>query len=753
MKLTKFNWNNGTQDSPIVLTNEQIKKLISIGKRKDIQKEIKGYITTNSRKIQKFLYYALTEQFPDLNIIHDEQLTDSFSIYTSSNIINEGNREIININTTTGISHEYLKWKYDYSDFIIDGDISEQNIKDRIHVTDGQLIIDEPQENASWSVKLILTAYPIYYNENDLSELPITSKPNIELTIKAKKIEDISLYTESEYTVNAKINITVNPIPENSTKLKGANYTYTTNTPDTVAINVFSFGTEIIAKKQGQGNVIVTLHACNNTVTKSNSVSFNIYDLRSVSFVIDQRLINNLTDPDGMVSENYVKDNNGNFIPISSCGATGDPSNNVLTWLRQNSHAYVGKYINRLDFVGYRLKQLDDTTRNKFADGTSAIDYITNDNGEYDVWLKINSDIYYKTEPYTPIGETIPNEDYVLVTIDNKLPNGENEEDWIKWDKNHLIAIYEACNINNKLYSISGKKPVNSISNTLAKNYARVRGKGFRLVTYEFTRLLALLFYGWYGTLDSQKQCGYGTKIVAENSYYPKITGLTNNLAGTDTTYETGTGSDNPDINQIIAGIGDDIKSTNFWHIENFQGDLSEHTDNIYIMETRRHAGNINKFDPKYYLSDYISSYGYPKITNLGNDYQLTPELYESLNTSNRFTSITDIDDNVIRIVQHGNIIVNTSGFIKKMCFGKHADIFFKELKGNQNICFCDYTQISNIYNTFVSSGNSADVYGGVGYLRAWGAASNASPTIGTRLLYEGTNDSIYIIDDATEIL
>lgn len=303
MKLTKFNWNNGTQDSPIVLTNEQIKKLISIGKRKDIQKEIKGYITTNSRKIQKFLYYALTEQFPDLNIIHDEQLTDSFSIYTSSNIINEGNREIININTTTGISHEYLKWKYDYSDFIIDGDISEQNIKDRIHVTDGQLIIDEPQENASWSVKLILTAYPIYYNENDLSELPITSKPNIELTIKAKKIEDISLYTESEYTVNAKINITVNPIPENSTKLKGANYTYTTNTPDTVAINVFSFGTEIIAKKQGQGNVIVTLHACNNTVTKSNSVSFNIYDLRSVSFVIDQRLINNLTDPDGMVSK------------------------------------------------------------------------------------------------------------------------------------------------------------------------------------------------------------------------------------------------------------------------------------------------------------------------------------------------------------------------------------------------------------------------------------------------------------------
>ena len=71
MKLNKFTWNNGTQSSPIVLTNDQIKKLIAIGQRTDIVSDVRGYVTTNSRKMQKFLKYALTQQFPKLNIVCD----------------------------------------------------------------------------------------------------------------------------------------------------------------------------------------------------------------------------------------------------------------------------------------------------------------------------------------------------------------------------------------------------------------------------------------------------------------------------------------------------------------------------------------------------------------------------------------------------------------------------------------------------------------------------------------------------------
>lgn len=260
MKLNKFTWNNGTQSSPIVLTNDQIKKLIAIGQRTDIVSDVRGYVTTNSRKMQKFLKYALTQQFPNLNVICDEELADTFTLRTSINTIKEGNRELITIYTDTGITHNFLKWKYEYSNFTIDGDISEDNIKSRIHVENGFLVVDDPQENASWSVTLKLTAYPIYYNDSDFATIPATSKPDIILTITAKKITDISVSTKTEVPINSKVDITVTPVPADSTKLKGATYTYTTSTPDIININTSSLGTEIITKKQGTGNIVVTLH-------------------------------------------------------------------------------------------------------------------------------------------------------------------------------------------------------------------------------------------------------------------------------------------------------------------------------------------------------------------------------------------------------------------------------------------------------------------------------------------------------------
>ena len=114
MELNKYIWNNGTQNSPIVLTKDQIKKLIAIGQREDIESDISGWITTSSRKMQKFLKYTLEQQFPNLNIVCDEELPDIFTINTSSNIIEEGNKEVISIVTDSDITHEFLQWKYDY---------------------------------------------------------------------------------------------------------------------------------------------------------------------------------------------------------------------------------------------------------------------------------------------------------------------------------------------------------------------------------------------------------------------------------------------------------------------------------------------------------------------------------------------------------------------------------------------------------------------------------------------------------------
>ena len=746
MNLKTYNWNNGTLSSPIVLTNDQIKKLIAIGQREDIKTTVKGYVTTSSRKMQKFLKYALTKQFPDLNIICDEELDDSFRIQTSSNIVKEGTHELITISTDAGITHDFLKWKYDYSDFIIDGDISEQNIKDRIRVENGYLVIDDPQENASWSVTLKLTAYPIYYIDDQFDSIPAVSKPDIILTITAKKIEDISLKVKNEVPVNSKVEIEVNPIPKDSTKLKGARYTYSTTTPELIAINVSSLGTEIITKKQGQGNITVTLYACNNTVTKTNTVSFNIYDLRPICFIIDQRWLG-LSDPVSMISENYILGSDGTLQSISNSGANGDPRNNTLTWLRQHTHAYVGRYTG---LSGVRLKQLDDTTRKKFADGTSSVDYISNESGEFDVWMKINSDIYIKTEPWTPLSASAPDPDYVLVTIARELPADEDKTKWEKFSQYNLYGVYEACRINNRLHSLSGKRPVTNISQIQSKYQARARGKGFKIVDYKFSKLIAFLFYGYYSTLDSQTQIGYGTETL--NGSYPKITGQTDDIAGTDTNSITGNGATNPDKDQIIAGEGSDIKSNNFWHLENIQGDISEWLDDITVMKAKRPSSVTNP-NATIYLSDYVMIYGYPIITKSGKDYQLTSELLEAMNENQLFITISDIHGNITRIIQHSDFTNNSQGYIKKMCFGDHADIIVKEFGASANSGFCDYSNIGSANNIAYRSDHKTNPNGGVGFLYLHGSNNDSDSTVGSRLLYEGSEKTIHIIDDATESL
>lgn len=748
MKLKKYTWNNGTQSSPIVLTNDQIKKLIAIGQREDIETTVKGCVTTSSRKMQKFLKYALTKQFPDLNIICDEELADSFRIQTSSNIVKEGTHELITISTDIGITHDFLKWKYDYSDFVIDGDISEQNIKDRIRVENGYLVIDDPQENASWSVTLKLTAYPIYYTDDQFNSIPAISKPDIILTITAKKIEDISLKVKNKVPVNSKVEIEVNPIPEDSTKLKGARYTYSTTTPELISINVSSLGTEIITKKQGQGNITVTLYACNNTVTKTNTVSFNIYDLRPMCFVIDQRWLG-LSDPIGMVSENCILGSDGTLQKISNSGADGNPNNNTLTWLRQNTHAYVGRY-NSLS--GIRLKQLDDTTRKKFADCTSSVDYISNESGVFDVWMKINSDIYIKTEPWTPLGDSAPNPDYVLVTIARELPAGEDETKWEKFSQYNLYGVYEACRINNRLHSLSGKRPVNNITQKLFKSQARARGNGFKIVDYKFSKLIAFLFYGYYSTLDSQTQLGYGTTNIVNDKYYPKITGQTDDIAGADTNSVTGNGAITPDNDQIIAGEGSNIKSNNFWHLENIQGDLNECLDDMTVMHAKR-PSSVTSSDPTIYLSDYVSIYGYPIITKSGKDYQLTSELLEAMNENQRFITISDIRGNITRIIQHGDFTSPSNGFIKKMCFGDHADIIVKEFGASNNNGFCDFCNVRSTGSIAYRSNASVDPKGGVGFFDLYDSDAIGGLYTGARLLYEGSEKTIHIIDDATESL
>lgn len=754
MKLEKYTWNNGTQSSPIVLTNDQIKKLIAIGQREDIESNVCGYVTTSSRKMQKFLKYALENQFNNLNIICDEELADVFNITLSTNIIKEGTRELISINTDSGINHSFLKWKYDFANFVIDGDISEQNIKDRIRVENGYLIVDEPRENASWSVQLTLTAYPSYYSKDDFDNIPISSKPDVILTITAKKIDDITITTKSEIPINSTVEVSVDPIPADSTKLKGAYYTYATNTPDILAINISTSGTTILTKKQGIANLIVMLHACNNTVTKTNSTTFKVYDLRPMVFIIDQRYLNGLSDPVGMVSENCILNANGSLTSIADSASVGNPNNNTLTWIRKNTHAYVSRY---LGFSGVRLKQLDDTNRKKFADGTSSVNYISNENGEFDVFLKFGSDIHYKTEAWIPQGQTEPNPDYVAVTIARDIPSGEDANKWCTWSQWKLIGVYPACQINNRLYSLSGKRPVNNINQKDSICRAKLRGTNFNICDYDMTKLFAFLFYGYYSSLGCQQICGYGTKNDISGIYYPKITGSTDELNMTDTDTTNGNGAASPSEDQIIAGIGSDIKTVNFWGLESCWGDESEYLSNLYIMEASR-PSTITTPNITNYVADYLNEYSNIIVTKpTGVDVTYTSKeqfLVDYPNPASRFLSIYDKNLNIIRIIDVDKT-VNSEGYIKKMLFGAHADIIAKVYGDGTgaDTGFTDYGSVVSAGGVARRSNYSARPHGGVGCLGAWASAGGAYSYVGARLLYDGDESNVHIVDDATEEL
>ena len=753
MKLNKYTWNNGTESSPIILTNNQIKKLIAIGQRKDIESKVSGYVTTASRKMQKFLKYALKSQFKDLNIICDEELADVFNITLATNTIKEGTHELISIDTDSGISHSFLKWKYKFSNFVIDGDISEQNIKDRIRVENGYLVVDDPKENASWSVQLTLTAYPSYYSEEEFNNIPASSKPDVILNIVAKKIENISISTKPEVPINSQVEVSVSPVPTDSTKLKGASYTYSTTTPDILAINTSTQGTTIFTKKQGTANLIVTLHACNNSVTKSNSTTFNVYSLNPVVFIIDQRYVNNLSDPVGMVSENCILNSDGSLTSISNNGADGDPNTNTLTWIRQNTHAYVSRY---LGFSGVRLKQLSDTNRKMFADGSSAASYISNENGEFDVFLKFGSDIYYKTEPWIPKGQTEPNSDYVAVTIARELPANEDASKWCKWSQYKLIGVYEACQINNKLHSLSGKRPVNDISKDLSINMAKARDTNFDICDYDMTKLFAFLFYGYYSSLGSQQICGYGTKNFISNTCYPKITGSTDELGMTDTDSTNGNGASSPNEDQIKAGIGSDIKTVNFWGLESCWGDISEWLSDLNTMTAYRFTDSVYP-NEKLYVADYIDKYNSVTITTLtGTDTTYTSKakfLEDYTKWNHVFVAIIDKNNNITRIIDSNQY--GSPDCIKKMIFGAHADIIVKEYntKLNYDIHFTDSSITKYGAEIGHRSGYSDNPEDGIAYLYIDSSRNLATSYYGARLMYTGDENTVHIIDDSTEEL
>lgn len=448
-----------------------------------------------------------------------------------------------------------------------------------------------------------------------------------------------------------------------------------------------------------------------------------------VCYIIDQSL--NIRNPKDRVSHNFIKDDSGNLIEVSENGFTGTSDTNFLKYLREHTHAYIGIYDSSNSIM--KLKQLHDFIGNTFADGTDATDYINfkEDSHHINVWVKFDIDIYFKTESYF--------ENKILVTIANsKLDNNV----WEKISSDTLIGAFEASSSDNGnpfARSIGGVKPYNGDFNYFKKG---INNSHCKILDYNIHTLMALLFYGYYGTLDSQSICGYGSRTYNDESslYYPKVTNLSGSALMLDTDVYSGT-SDIIDNTIITDGNNPTLKSIRFWGLENWWGDCQEFIDATIMGMYSGGSGSADL-----YLDSYIALNGSQIVTINGKDVEMSVIGEEYVDHG----VIKVPNNDGYRFIHIGSL--DTQGVHPIMMLGNHSDILpisSLEVHFDTSVDYADYITINaNDLGCYLCRGGYSNIANG-GITALESVNINYSDKLAgkcvTRIMYVG--DSIIVND------
>lgn len=212
---------------------------------------------------------------------------------------------------------------------------------------------------------------------------------------------------------------------------------------------------------------------------------------------------------------------------------SGDINGSVIQYIRNNSHRVLAKQTANGVLTYCQLNDADST---QYYDGTTAALNGT----EGDVFLKLPEFYYKGTEG-----------DQVQIMFAKE----QKDEEYIRWDPNTLIGVYEAHHNSSKMYSRSGVASTGNVSQSTWKTYAAARGTGYQLVDWQMHCVMGCLYYAMYGNTDCQSSIGKGTNA------YNKQTGQTDSLGMTDT----------------VAGGNGDSQSINFWGLENWWGNKYEY--------------------------------------------------------------------------------------------------------------------------------------------------------------------------------
>lgn len=207
--------------------------------------------------------------------------------------------------------------------------------------------------------------------------------------------------------------------------------------------------------------------------------------------------------------------------------------------IRANSHRYVCKLVDGV----LEAKQLQDGNGTLYLDGTTAD--LTG--GEGDVFMKLPK-FFYRAWSDTA-------DKWYIEFVYGDRPS----DDYIAWDDNHFVGVYEGCVQDSKLYSVSGVVSTGSLNHSTFKTYALNKGVGYSIIKWHHHCIMACLFLGYYKNTNCQSIVGAGLSTS-------EATGACDALGMEDT----------------VAGINGDDQSINFWGLENWWGSKYEWIDGVF---------------------------------------------------------------------------------------------------------------------------------------------------------------------------
>lgn len=347
-----------------------------------------------------------------------------------------------------------------------------------------------------------------------------------------------------------------------------------------------------------------------------------------------------------LLVSSYTIDQTGTYSAPNQMVRDRDAT--VFQMIYAASHLYVGY----LDNGVLQCKQVSDTDKTLYADGTS-VSYDANN----DLFMKLPR-FWWKCENVDGSADKMK----FSFTMDDP-----KSASWYEWEGDTFIGAYKGYKDSaNKLRSISGITPSGGVSFGNWKTYSRNKGSGYQMVTYEAHQMMALLFYGYFGTLDSQATIGYG------NNTNGKTTGLANARG---------------------MGNGQTNNSINYWGLENWWGDMEEFVDNLL---TANNTGTVAIYNREgsvvRYITTFADSGGYGTyfgITKmlLGTYGDLMPLAYKNSNFSQYYCDTGGVSKIANRVGNRGGSGNNQNGGISRLElveYGNRADGFVANTVGTR---------------------------------------------------------------------